>query len=461
MSNRGAKHDGRRGRPINTRTSSDDGEVRRIVVENGMHSLTNMGDVAMLQVLVSRIGKLWPNASIEVITDAPDLLAAYCPNAMPVPARGRKLWFAHKAIFGDRVHRFLPRSASYPVRNLERTMRCQWPTLARAIIQSRMKLRRVDGTEVGAYLDSLFASDLVLFSGGGDINDTFPDFAMTLLDVMTIAFRRGIRTALLGQGFGPIRDQKLWARAKGVLPSVDIICTRESRAGVPLLHSLGVRPSRLITTGDDAIELAYDARAEELGTGIGVNLRVVDYSGVDSTVVERIRPLLHDAARKHGASLIPVPIARLDRESDVRSIRQILAGYDDGSDGGQNLSSPLKVIKQVARCRVVVTGSYHAGVFALSQGIPVVGLVKSPYYADKFLGLADQFGAGCQVIFLDEEQFREKLAEAIDTAWRAAEHLRLPLLEAAKRQIEVGWDAYRRVHELVEPERSAVGGLAL
>jgi colanic acid/amylovoran biosynthesis protein len=159
--------------------------------------------------------------------------------------------------------------------------------------------------------------------------------------------------------------------------------------------------------------------------------------------------------------LIPVPIARLDRESDARSIRQILAGYDDGSDGGQNLGSPLKVIKQVARCRVVVTGSYHAGVFALSQGIPVVGLVKSPYYADKFLGLADQFGAGCQVIFLDEEQFREKLAEAIDTAWRAAEHVRLPLLEAAKRQIEVGWDAYRRVYELVEPQRSAVGGLAL
>jgi colanic acid/amylovoran biosynthesis protein len=323
-----------------------------------------------------------------------------------------------------------------------------------------MKLRHVDGAEFGTYLDALLNSDLVLFSGGGDINDTFRDFAMTLLDVMTIAFRRGIRTALLGQGFGPIRDQKLLARAKAVLPSVDLICTRESRAGVLLLHSLGVRPSRVMTTGDDAIELAYEARAEKLGTGIGVNLRVIDYSGVDSTIVEKIRPLLHDAARKHGASLIPVPIARLDRESDVRSIRQILAGYDDGSDGGRNLSSPLKVIKQVGRCRVVVTGSYHAGVFALSQGIPVVGLVKSPYYADKFLGLADQFGTGCQIIFLDEEQFREKLAEAIDTAWGAAEHVRLLLLEAAKRQIEAGWDAYRRVHELVVPEKNPVACFA-
>ena len=440
---------------MNTGTSNEDGGVRRIVVENGTPGLTNMGDVAMLQVLVSRVGKLWPNASIEVITDAPYLLSEYCPNATPVPARGRKAWFAHKGIFGDRLHRLLPGAASYPVSNLERAMRCRWPSLARAIIQSRMKLRRVDDAECGTYLDAIFAADLVLLSGGGDINDTFRDFAITLLDVMTIAFRRGITTAVLGQGFGPIGDQKLLATAKAVLPSVDIICTRESRTGVPLLHSLGVCPSRLITTGDDAIELAYEARAKKLGSGIGVNLRIVKYSEVDSDILNEIRPVLHDSARKHGASLIPVPVARHDGESDVKSIRQLLTGYDNASDGGLSLNSPLKVIKQVGRCRIVVAGSYHAAVFALSQGIPVVGLVKSRYYIDKFLGLAAQFGAGCQIIRLDEEDLGKKLAQAIDIAWATAEHVRLPLLEAAKRQIEAGWDAYRRLHELVTPVRNS------
>ena len=35
---------------------------------------------------------------------------------------------------------------------------------------------------------------------------------------------------------------------------------------------------------------------------------------------------------------------------------------------------------------VEVTGSYHAGVFALAQGIPVVGLLQSAYYEQKFIG---------------------------------------------------------------------------
>jgi colanic acid/amylovoran biosynthesis protein len=312
-----------------------------------------------------------------------------------------------------------------------------------------MKLHGVDSRALEAYLNELFAADLVVLSGGGDINDTFNNFAMTLLDVMATTAGRATKTAIFGQGFGPIRDPKLLVRAKSVLPTVAMICCREHRAGVPLLYSLGVSPSRVITTGDDAIEIAYEARSEKPGNGIGVNLRVVDYSGVDLSAIEKIRPVLHTAGRKHNAPLIPLPIARHNRESDAKSIRQILAGYDDRSDGGEDLDSPLDVIKQVARCRVVVTGSYHAGVFALAQGIPVVGLAKSAYYVDKFLGLADQFGIGCQTVFLDDEQLCSKLTTAIDVAWRSAEEVKCPLLEAAKRQIEMGWDAYRRVHELV------------
>lgn len=254
---------------------------------------------------------------------------------------------------------------------------------------------------------------------------------------------------MFGQGFGPIRNSKVWARAKGVLPSVDVICTRESRAGVPLLYSLGVSPDRVMTTGDDAIELAYEARTDKLGSGIGVNLRASDYSEVGLNQIKKIRPVLHGSATRHHACLVPIPIAFHARDSDVRSIREILAGYDDASDGGENLNSPLKVIRQAGNCRVVVSGSYHGAVFALSQGIPVVGLAKSAYYVDKFIGLADQFGIGCQTIFLDDEQLCSKLAAAIDVAWSSAEDIKAPLLEAARRQIELGHDAYRRVYELV------------
>jgi polysaccharide pyruvyl transferase WcaK-like protein len=440
-------HDGQH-YPIST-TTPDPNRRLSIVVENGVHSLTNMGDVAMLQVAVSRLGKLWPNASIGVITYNPDLLSVYCPTASPITAGGRKSWFQEGCIFSGLPYRLVPRRASHAVTELERGMRRRWPSLARAMMQCRRRFRGIDSTEVDTYLDALLASDVVVLSGAGAITDTFRESAMNFLDVLVMASRRGSRTVLFGQGFGPIRDPKLWSRAKAVLPNVDMIFTRETRAGLPLLYELGVSPDRVMITGDDAIEIAYEARAKTLGDGIGVSVRATDYSEVGLNLVNKIRPVLHELARKHRAALIPVPIARQERESDPKTIREILAGYDDASDGGQNLNSPPEVIRQVGRCRVVVAGSYHAGVFALSQGIPVVALAKSPYYVDKFLGLAEQFGTGCQTVLLNDERLCEKLSHAIDDAWKTAEHVRRPLLEAAERQIELGWQAYRQAHKLI------------
>jgi colanic acid/amylovoran biosynthesis protein len=71
------------------------------------------------------------------------------------------------------------------------------------------------------------------------------------------------------------------------------------------------------------------------------------------------------------------------------------------------------------------------------------------YYADKFLGLADLFGDGCQVVSFDDSRFQEKLAASIDQSWNSAEQIRQPLLEAAARQIQSAETAYQKLYELV------------
>jgi polysaccharide pyruvyl transferase WcaK-like protein len=123
---------------------------------------------------------------------------------------------------------------------------------------------------------------------------------------------------------------------------------------------------------------------------------------------------------------------------------------------GYDADTPLKVINQIRRCRVIVTGSYHAGVFALSMGVPVVGVAKSQYYIDKFLGLADQFGVGCHVVFFRSSGYQEDLAHAIQRAWGSAEQTRPQLLAAAARQVQLSRAAYRRAFELVKPGRNSV-----
>ena len=104
------------------------------------------------------------------------------------------------------------------------------------------------------------------------------------------------------------------------------------------------------------------------------------------------------------------------------------------------------MIKQAARCRVVVTGAYHAAVFALAQGIPVIALAKSDYFAKKLLGLEDQFGEGCQTVLLTEPDLPEDSKGSIESAWQNAEKLRATVQTATLRQIELSRRSYDRLN---------------
>ncbi|MHC4692610.1 MAG: polysaccharide pyruvyl transferase family protein, partial [Planctomycetota bacterium] len=132
-----------------------------------------------------------------------------------------------------------------------------------------MKSRVVNHADLNEFLTSLSQADLVAASGGGYITDVFENDAMRFLSVLDIAIQSGKPTALFGHGIGPLRSPRLLTKAKTVLPFVDLIALREKRAGLPILESLGVASDRVTTTGDDAIELAYEARTEKLGTKIG------------------------------------------------------------------------------------------------------------------------------------------------------------------------------------------------
>ena len=57
----------------------------RILVDCGDYTCGNLGDVAMLQVALRRLREVFPDASLEVLTDDPGALAVHCPEASAVP----------------------------------------------------------------------------------------------------------------------------------------------------------------------------------------------------------------------------------------------------------------------------------------------------------------------------------------------------------------------------------------
>jgi colanic acid/amylovoran biosynthesis protein len=280
----------------------------------------------------------------------------------------------------------------------------------------------------------------------GGLNDAFADSACSLLDELEFVLQAGIPVVAFGQGVGPITDPALLARARSVLPRLKLIGLREDHAGLPFLEFLGMPRDRIYVTGDDAIELAYRLRSSYSGNYIGINLRIAKYAETSNEMVDRLREPLQIAAQTLNSSLVAIPISFHENDSDIEANRRLLDGQNTGSPA--RIESPEDVIRLIGSCRVVVTGSYHGGVFALAQGIPVVGLVHSPYYEQKFIGLQKQFPGGCHILDFRQPVTPGEIQDAVRSAWASAEQIRELLLKTAARQVELGRAAYQAAREL-------------
>lgn len=409
----------------------------------------------MLQIAVRRLESLWPNSSIEVITRAPDLLKVHCPNVRPLPDGVFNYWLEGRFLLSGICRRFSNYLAT-KLAPLERKAWLRWPGITQHGVRWKYRLRGNALSDPGNFLDHLKQADLVVVSGMGGLNDSFKDSALCFLDLLEAAVRRRIPTAALGQGIGPVEDPELWERMQTVLPQVNLITLREGLAGLPLLNKLGVPHSRILVTGDDSIELAFERRPLNLGRGLGINLRLATYAQLDSDTMSRIRDVLLHVARELKVPIIPVIISQNPADSDATTFRSLLEGLESFWSGELEPAYTAQVIDQIGLCRLVVTGSYHGAVFALSQGIPAICLARSAYYMDKFRGLQDQFGTGCKLYLLDGTMNPHELSETILSHWSSADQFRDGLLSAAQQQIEKSKSAYRYLGELTHTHGSPV-----
>jgi colanic acid/amylovoran biosynthesis protein len=415
-----------------------------ILVDNGTYALENMGDVIMLQACVTRLRGMWPHATIGVFTRRPDRLARYCPDAVPVNALGRDQFIAPGGILG-KLHRFTA--------GLEHAMRRSAPGVCGRVVAARAKRHNMPEADVPAFAGMIQDADLLVTAGGGYITDEFPSLAERILTSLALAQDMGKRTAMLGQGLGPLDDPKLRALATRALRRLDLLTLREGRANFALLESLGVPPARAVVTGDDAVEASGGRVPASLGGGLGVNLRTTRYSGAGDETVATLRPILHDAAARHGAPLVPVPISFNDAGEDVRVLRALLGRDVAGDDSVQ---SPQHTVAAAASCRILVTGAYHAAVFALSNGVSAVALAGSQYYVNKFEGLREQFDGRLEIVRLHQCSWPGQLRGKIGVAWESAEQARPALLAAARRQARLGRDAYARMAEWFASPRQPI-----
>jgi colanic acid/amylovoran biosynthesis protein len=407
----------------------------RVLVQGGSYELDNLGDVSMVETLVERVLNAQPAARVALFSRNYEQVKRISADLELIPVETKGRWqLVHKGYL--RVREMFPA--------IDRGLR-RLPGVYDNLLH--LKARQLVNR------DELRNADLLLLSGGGYITDVFPGQAWSALERIEGALSEGIPFAMFGQGIGPLRDPALLRATRKLLPRAQLIGVREKPVSLPLLAAMGVGADRIVVTGDDSVEAAYRARPRELGNLIGVNLRVAGYAGMTIGDVDDVRAPLHRAARDLGADLIPLPVCIVDSvesASDATIAARLLHDSAVPSEGDRFPTTVEALIARVSTCRAVVTGSYHAAVFALSQGIPAVCVFNCEYYETKFRGLEAQFGAGCEVLDKSTRDFPSSLVSAIAVAWNNAERWRPGLLEAARRQVDAGHAAYNRLWETMD-----------
>ncbi|HOJ34514.1 MAG TPA: polysaccharide pyruvyl transferase family protein [Candidatus Hydrogenedentes bacterium] len=415
----------------------------RILVDHGGYEFRNMGDVGMLQAAVARLQELWPGAKFFIFARETERLQEYCPGAVPVSVNGREIWLQERNLFGA-LYRMIPGSLARRLAHYEADVRVQHADWAAHRIDRRLSRRGVDITPMREFLDAVRGVDMLVTVGGTYLTDTFVWQADRVLETVRLAGALGKPVGMFGQGIGPLTEPLLRHKLREAAGIAKVLALREERRSKEVLTSIGVSVDHLPVTGDDTIEMVYREKAADLGSGFGVNMRFARYSGVSLKEVAEVRRVIAYFSRRVEAPVYGIPISRHAGDSDVATAEMLLRSIPTARDCGAELDTPLAVIRRLSECRLMLTGAYHGAVYALAQGIPVVALVKSSYYRNKFEGLRDQYGEGCQVLNFDQPDFLASLESALNQQWEAAPRLRNRLLSVAEEQIKRGREAYRQ-----------------
>ncbi len=446
----------------------------RILLDQAFHDHRNKGNNALLEAALNRLRTFWPMASFDVISISPHFCKIYFPGTNPV--NPHNLHQVESKF--DLLHKVMPKFLWHFLFELREALYFRTGLLFKSdnirlsVLSWFRKNDRDQNLEIDfsnatvpvpnptdtfqgspEFISNLKGYDFYITTGGGYMCDSDKEILPELFERIETAVSLSIPVFMVSQGVGPMADLELIARAKQVLPIVDYIFYRNQRFGQPLLNSLGVSPDHMMMTGDDALEMAYNARPETPGDGIGISLRVAPYTQISTHQLENVRHILHRIAQEHSTRLIAVAISSAYHEADITHIKYVTDGYRNSLVGWKKLDTPLDAIRKAGQCRLMVSGTYHGAIFALAQGIPVVGVANSVEYYNKLSELSDEFGSGCQVILLEGDKHFEKFAIAIEDAWRSSDTIRPSLLDAAARLIELQHSAYRRIYKLVESKK--------
>lgn len=404
----------------------------------------------MLQAACVLIKRFRPKACVQVFSTAPDRLLQLCPGVEALAPSGQAAWQAAK--YFPIPRRVLPLAMREWVFRKEKDCKYANPSRALSVMLNRADFQAHHAASVKPWIAAIESADAVVVTGGGFFTDAFGAHLEGLLHTLSWAREKKRVTAFFGQGLGPLNDSRLRKLAGVALREANWVTLRENIMGPTLGDELKCDTKAWKTTGDDAFALLASASQNAaVGSSIGVNLRAADYSGLNLAEADCFARALEAVRLNYKTTWMPLPVDLCPTQGDAV---QTLSLLEKGSISSsyQHPDKPMDLFSLIGNCRVVVTGSYHAAVFALARGVPVVGLAANPYYEDKFNGLGAFFPGGLRIVNHSNPCVVDTLLEEVAALWSMSVPDRCKLWNQAQ---EVGASVAGAYQQFIErlPQR--------
>ena len=335
-----------------------------------------------------------------------------------------------------------------------------------------------------ALIRVLSECDGVLVAGGGNLNSRYGWLLYERAAVVAVARALGKPVVVSGQTLGPQLTAPDTIALAEMLESAELTSMREP-ASLQLARGLGVAAvaglddaSFLATVGFPAGEPAAvepvtgkpapgepegaDARTEGLPDNGYVAVTVSPSSDVPGDFWARLGEQLDALYRRTGLPAVFIPHMGIGAERgwDIDSHARIAASMTAPS-----VQLPVLPARQVAAlttgASLVLTSRYHPAVFALSAGVPVLGLATDTYSGVRLAGAMGNWGLADFVLPLPalyEGLLEPALAEGWQRRTEISGHLAavLPSRSAWSRS---WWDAVAAVFSGQPPAHGTVADL--
>ncbi|MBN2319622.1 MAG: polysaccharide pyruvyl transferase family protein [Acidobacteria bacterium] len=384
---------------------------KKILVAGG-YGYRNAGDEAQLAATLRELSRRFPDYLIKVLT--PDL---------------RDTHFLHDACLVGEASRLafydldISDLYSLPTRGkkFRFLFRSFWLLINAWFIKNRIPISFVNARRT-ALLYEIATADLIFFCGGGYLTGKTLSRLWDGMFVLRLAHLFGTPSVLSGQTIGVWNSRfSRWLAGWG-LKRAHLVATRDSNASVEALQNLGISPSKVMTTCDDALFM-------ENPSGIGALRSLLDVSNINPSIVDSRfivlnlhywgfnedsdrRWLLDRAAAilRCLAELDPVPVVGLPMTAiDEQTLLDLEKNLPDAAYRMLRYNKDYRIARAlISLSHACITMKHHPIIFALGERVPVISLAHGAYYEHKNAGALGLFDLADCSIRLEENNYLQR-----------------------------------------------------